>query len=72
MVSTAKVLEMQPSLRDVLENGIKYTVVKWAIVSRCPKLMPILMPVGARCRHVSMCARAALAMQMRADKYIES
>jgi len=46
ILSTAKVLEIQPSLAEPLNKGCPYDVVKWEVVVAVPRLMEVLSRVG--------------------------
>ena len=45
-VSKSKIMEIQPSMAQPLERGMRYSVVKWQIVCACPLLMPLLSRTG--------------------------
>ena len=45
-ISKSKILEKQPSLRQPIDKGIKYFVIKKQLVDACPKLMAMLARTG--------------------------
>ena len=45
-VSLSKISEKQPSMRQPVDNGIEYTVVKWQVVMEVPGLMKLLSQTG--------------------------
>ena len=41
MLSSAKVFEITPSMKDPVMNGIEYTVIRKELCKGCPRLMSV-------------------------------
>ena len=59
-VSAAKVVESQPSFRQPMERGLKYTVIAHELAEACPGLMRFLAITGNADHHT---ARVATTIQ---------
>ena len=45
-ISRSKIIERQPSMREPLDKGMKYIVIRWQLAEACPRLMEILSVTG--------------------------
>ena len=59
-ISTARILEAQPSFRQPMEVGLQYTVIAHELVEACPGLMKFLATTGNAGHHT---ARVATTVQ---------